>query len=954
MLSPNKNGSIYTTQTRATNGLYYKGPYSTTFYKKLLEVEDDVVGDLGEPANYKAAMLDPDKVIWQGAMDEEMNSMKVNEVWIEVDPPPNAKVVRSKWLFKKKTDMDGEVHTYKARLVAKGCTQTYGIDYEETFSPVADIRAIRILIAIAAYYDYEIWQMDVKTAFLNGRLDEDIYMEQPEGYVNPKYPKRVCKLQRSIYGLKQASRQWNKRFDEEIKKFGFTQNRDEPCVYRKASGSNVVFLILYVDDILIMGNNIPRLKEVKDYLGKCFSMKDLGEAAYILGIKIYRDRSKRLIGLSQSAYIDKILKKFNMHNSKKGYLPMEVKHELSNEMCASTPEEVAYMKKVPYASAVGSIMYAVRCTRPDGGDFVGRRLLKTWNTRDMFLVYGGKPDTELNVTGFCDASWQCDKDDTKSQTGYVFVVNGGAVDWKSKKQTMIAMSTTQAEYMAASEAAMEAVWIRKFVGDLGVMPSIKKPINMYCDNSAAIIFANDSRVMKGARHFLRRYHYVREQVKSGEIKILKVHTNDNLADPFTKALPRGNVTDITPRVLELLSDYNCDIRYHPRKANAMADALSRKEQIEPLRVRALVMTIGLDLPKQILEAQIEALKPENLEKEDVGGMIRNDIPKEKLEPRADGVLCLNGRSWLPCYGDLRSVIMHESHKSKYSIHPGSDKMYQDMKKLYWWPNMKADIATYISKCLTCAKVKAEHQRPSGLLVQPAIPEWKWDNITMDFITKLPKSSHGFDTIWVIVDRLTKSAHFLPIRENDPLDKLARLYLNRIVARHGIPVSIICDRDGRFTSNFWRSFQKALGTDLTEFSYNNSYHASIKAAPYEALYGRKCRSPVCWAEVGEAQLTGPELIQETTEKIVLIKQRIQAAQDRQKSYADLKRKPMEFEVGDRVMLKVLAKVGKVAYRLELPQELSRVHHTFHVSNLKKCYADEPLVMPLEGIHVDDKL
>ncbi|GJZ38891.1 retrotransposon protein, putative, ty1-copia subclass [Tanacetum coccineum] len=206
----------------------------------MLEVEDDVVGDLGVPANYKAAMLDPDKVIWQGAMDEEMNSMKVNEVWIEVDPPPNAKVVRSKWLFKKKTDMDGEVHTYKARLVAKGCTQTYGIDYEETFSPVADIRAIRILIAIAAYYDYEIWQMDVKTAFLNGRLDEDIYMEQPEGYVNPKYPKRVCKLQRSIYGLKQASRQWNKRFDEEIKKFGFTQNRDEPCVYRKASGSNIM------------------------------------------------------------------------------------------------------------------------------------------------------------------------------------------------------------------------------------------------------------------------------------------------------------------------------------------------------------------------------------------------------------------------------------------------------------------------------------------------------------------------------------------------------------------------------------------------------------------------------------------------------------------------------------------------------------------------------------------
>ncbi|GJX87662.1 putative reverse transcriptase domain-containing protein [Tanacetum coccineum] len=274
------------------------------------------------------------------------------------------------------------------------------------------------------------------------------------------------------------------------------------------------------------------------------------------------------------------------------------------------------------------------------------------------------------------------------------------------------------------------------------------------------------------------------------------------------------------RWLELLSDYDCDIRYHPGKANVVADALSRKERIEPLRVRALVMTIGLDLPKRILEAQIEAQKPENLVNEDVGGIIRRDIPKERLEPRADGTLCLHGRSWLPCYGDLRSVIMHESHKSKYSIHPGSEKMYQDMKKLYWWPNMKADIATYVSKCLTCARVKAEHQRPSGLLVQPAIPEWKWDNITMDFITKLPKSSQGFDTIWVIVDRLTKSAHFLPIRENDPLDKLARLYLNRIVARHGIPVSIICDHDGKFTSNFWKSFQKALATYI---SISTTYH-----------------------------------------------------------------------------------------------------------------------------------
>ncbi|GJY25533.1 retrotransposon protein, putative, ty3-gypsy subclass [Tanacetum coccineum] len=380
------------------------------------------------------------------------------------------------------------------------------------------------------------------------------------------------------------------------------------------------------------------------------------------------------------------------------------------------------------------------------------------------------------------------------------------------------------------------------------------------------------------------------------------------------------------RWLELLSDYDCKLRYHPGKANV------------------------------ILNAQVEARKEENYETEDLCGMIKN------LEPRADGTLCLKNRSWIPCFGNLRALIMHESHKSKYSIHPGSDKMYQDLKKLYWWPNMKAEIATY--------------------------------NITMDFVTKLPKTTSGQDTIWVIVDRLTKSAHFLPMKETDTMKKLTRQYLKEVVSRQGVPVSIISDRDSKFTSHFWKSLNESLGTQLDmstayhpqtdgqsertiqtledmlracvmdfgkgwdrhlpliEFSYNNSYHTSIKVAPFEALYGRKCHSPICWAEVGDAQLTSPEIVRETTEKIIQIKHRLQASRDRQRSYADKRRKPLEFQVGDKVM--ILTKVGMVAYRLELPEQLSHVHSTFHVSNLKKCLSDEPLAIPLDEIHIDDKL
>ncbi|GJT03747.1 retrotransposon protein, putative, ty1-copia subclass [Tanacetum coccineum] len=359
-----------------------------------VEAKEHSLWDLNEPTSYKAVMLDFEYNKLIDAMNAEIQSMMDNMVWVLVDLPIGCKTVGSKWIFKKKTDMDGIIHTYKACLVSKGYTQLYEVDYEETFSPVADTRAIRILISIAAFYDYEIWKMDVKTAFLNGYLDKTCFMVQPEGFVMILI---------------------------NLEKFGFDQNLDEPCVYQKASRSNVTILILYVDDIIIMENHIPSLSEsVKYYLGKCFAMKDLGRAAFILGIKIYRDRSKRLIGLGQHAYMDEILKIYKMDNSKRGHIPMQERLDLNKTQGASTPKEVKRMQNVPYASAVGSII-ELHLTA------VKNILKYLRNTKDMFLVYGGNPKAKLRVDCYCDAGFETDRDDTKSQTGYVFILMEGAV-----------------------------------------------------------------------------------------------------------------------------------------------------------------------------------------------------------------------------------------------------------------------------------------------------------------------------------------------------------------------------------------------------------------------------------------------------------------------------------------------------------------------------------------------
>ena len=356
--------------------------------------------------------------------------------------------------------------------------------------------------------------------------------------------------------MKHASRSWNLHFDESVKGFGFFKNEDEPCVYKKIRGSAIVFLVLYVDDILLIGNDIPTLQNVKSWLGKCFSMKDLGETAYILGIKIYRDRSKRLIGLSQSAYIDKVRKRFSMQDSKRGYLPMSHGITLSKSQCPNTKDEREQMSKIPYASVIGSIMYVMLCTKPDVSYALSitsryqsdpgeshwtnvKNILKYMRrSKDMFLVYGGLED-DLVINGYTDASFQSDKNDFRSQSGYVFCLNGGAVSWKSSKESTVDDSTTEVEYISASDAAKEAVWIKKFITDLEVVPSITNHVDVYCDNNGAIAQAKEPRSNQRSKHILRCYHLIREIIKRGDVKICRVPTDDNVVDSLTKPLPQA-------------------------------------------------------------------------------------------------------------------------------------------------------------------------------------------------------------------------------------------------------------------------------------------------------------------------------------------------------------------------------------------------------------------------------
>ena len=522
-------------------------------YVVYLQETDYMSGLNQDPISFSEAMSRTDSEKWSDAMKDELNSMANNQVWDLVELPEGFRAVGCKWVYKTKTDASGNIERYKARLVAKGFLQKEGIDYHDTFSPVSKNDSLRIIMALVAHFYLELHQMDVKTAFLNGELEEEVYMTQPEGFISEKGNNLVCKLKKSIYGLKQASRQWYMKFHNIITSFGFEENIVDQCIYIKVSGSKFTFLVLYVDDILLASNNFGLIRETKRFLSQNFDMKDIGEASYVLGIEIHRDRSKKILGLSQKAYINKILERFNMRNCSGSIAPIVKGDKFSLSQCPKNSLELESMKNIPYASAVGILVYLEVCTRPDIAFAVGmlgryqsNPGIEHWTaakkvmrylqgTKDYMLTY--RESGHLDLIGYTDADFAGCQDSRKSTSSYIFMLASCAVAWKSTKQTLTVSSTMEAEFVACYEATKQALWLKNFSSGLRVMDTVPKPIKLLCDNAAAVFFSKNNKSGSRSKHIDIKYLVVRENVRESKIIIEHIGTLLMVEDPMTKGLP---------------------------------------------------------------------------------------------------------------------------------------------------------------------------------------------------------------------------------------------------------------------------------------------------------------------------------------------------------------------------------------------------------------------------------
>ncbi|KAL5752990.1 hypothetical protein ACOSQ2_023497 [Xanthoceras sorbifolium] len=503
--------------------------------------------DSGEPECYDEAMQVEDSVKWESAIRDEMDSLMSNQTWELAELPPGKKALHNKWVFRIKEEHNGNKR-YKARMVVKGFQQKEGIDYNEIFSPVVKLTTIRLVLKIVAAENLHLEQLDVKTAFLHGDLEEEIYMRQPEGFKEAGKENLVCRLKKSLYGLKQAPRQWYKKFDSFMSSSGFTRCQADHCCYIKRFDNSFIILLLYVDDMLVAGSDMQEIMNLKRELSKQFAMKNLGAAKQILGMRIKRDTKSGTLLLSQAEYIKKVLSRFNMQDAKPVSTPLGVHFRLSKEQSPKTEEERTHMAKVPYASAIGSLMYAMVCTRPDIAQAVGAvsRYMNNpgkihWEAVKWILRYlrGTTNKTlcfkggDTTLTGYVDADLAGNVDIRKSTTGYVYTLGGTAVSWVSQLQKIVALSTTEAEYVAVTEASKEMVWLQSFLEELGK----KQEDNvLYCDSQSAIHLAKNPSFHSRTKHIQLRYHFIRSLLEDGILKLEKISGAQNPADMLTKTV----------------------------------------------------------------------------------------------------------------------------------------------------------------------------------------------------------------------------------------------------------------------------------------------------------------------------------------------------------------------------------------------------------------------------------
>jgi hypothetical protein len=496
-----------------------------------------------EPDTYEEALASEYSTYWKQAMDDEYNSLMENNTWNLETPPPGVKPIPVKWVYKVKKDASGQFERFKARLVVKGFKQQEGVDYTEVFAPVSKFSTVRALLAKAAAEDLELHQIDIKTAFLHGELEETIYMEQPTGY-EEGLPGVACKLNKSLYGLKQAPRAWYTRLNKELETFGFVPSPADPSLFTLDNKTSTVYLLIYVDDIIIAGKDKGTVNYIKEELLTRFEGRDLGEVTSFLGINITRDRSSNMIKIDQAGMISSIIQQFGLEEAKTKTTPLSPSVKLSKN-----EGELLDKKQFPYGTLVGKLMFLAVATRPDIAysvsalaRFISDPNLTHWQAAKgvvRYLAYTNKRGitfrgSNLDLTGYCDADYAGDLDTRKSTTGYVFTLNEGAVSWNSKRQPTVAASTTEAEYMAAASAVKEGLWLRKLCASLDIPVTT---VNIMCDNQSAIKLMKNPIFSVRSKHIDVAHHFARERVQSKEIAFHYVPTTDMAADMMTKVLP---------------------------------------------------------------------------------------------------------------------------------------------------------------------------------------------------------------------------------------------------------------------------------------------------------------------------------------------------------------------------------------------------------------------------------